>query len=940
MVESRVPKWYTKLGSTEDGEPLLDLIGDAESGRLERELADFPEYLLGQQRDGPERGTILQIAIKRGQAKAVAAITSRLLAEFEAAQSERRAAMSEESPSAFVHQLDGGEYPRLLNEDPLAVGPLSTILQALCPEQRMVVSQALLTGSPFFADSIERSYVGLLADAPELYEEAQAHWSATDRRLLSLEHNAERWIQLAKEESRGDWDEHHLLFEAARRNLPNAIVRLISTGESPNERDASGQTPLHKAATTNRLGCLRILLDHGADPFIEDNLGDIPLVTAIRSGSPACALYLAEKWMPESTPWPNRALVIAVQNRMFLVAAALMNLSTPESAAPSVGQENLLKDVLISDEACQWLFALLMQVLLSSTPGSVEVMPLLTIDDFLHAGHVVGLTTEFANDSMDSFLKVVASNIGMYDCLHSSVEVFGAPICLLFCAASLAVAITKDNTSFLQLHPQMRELFKSEYKDHHLGDAWNTMRQWLQSRELNLAWPEGSWRLNVGPPLYHAIWRPDDREDLFDALGAMGIDPARTIGVPEMCVLLDRAHGKFSAHIQTMLRSKIDRQAVVRSACANLSTLRIQRSSRSRSVVARTPWATLAWHRDIRFGAISITVTLPRREGMPESIFVSEMEVVSNGELYQAFALKADWLTDDNELKTDEGYTFRIPDLARPVVFDVHGDKLMATSMTVGESQLIVCRIDDRVEVSSFLNSTQNVEVKSSAIQDFPDHLVFGPITPTNEVEGPIAMTRRLELRAELIGGLRLRGWEYHQLALPFVRLVGSVCRQDLQWAVDGQAAAAELIEDDLGQYCLPPEGGRDYRLKVRGQEVARFSASPSVSEALPEGQRTRWPLLLPGKEDFVILGHCGHSAATVRLSRKTGLPTTAFEPVWALTTKAIPLMGSIPSPDHNPYAAGFSTIIGRVKRATAGDGLSQSRAQHFWKDYFDKAGE
>jgi cytohesin len=61
------------------------------------------------------------------------------------------------------------------------------------------------------------------------------------------------------------------------------VVRvLLEEGQDdPNTRDRHGNTPLHIAAVNRRANIARILLAHGADPFIAQPSGWTPLDVAL-----------------------------------------------------------------------------------------------------------------------------------------------------------------------------------------------------------------------------------------------------------------------------------------------------------------------------------------------------------------------------------------------------------------------------------------------------------------------------------------------------------------------------------------------------------------------------------------------------------------------------------------------------------------------------------
>jgi len=65
---------------------------------------------------------------------------------------------------------------------------------------------------------------------------------------------------------------------AAEFNYPNVVKLLLEHGADPNiQENKYGYTPLHFAVENCRVGVVRVLLDHGADPTIRDNKGRTPL---------------------------------------------------------------------------------------------------------------------------------------------------------------------------------------------------------------------------------------------------------------------------------------------------------------------------------------------------------------------------------------------------------------------------------------------------------------------------------------------------------------------------------------------------------------------------------------------------------------------------------------------------------------------------------------
>jgi ankyrin repeat protein len=60
-------------------------------------------------------------------------------------------------------------------------------------------------------------------------------------------------------------DVTHALFEAARRDRPDAVALLLDLGLSPDREDARGKRPLHEAAAANAAAVVELLLERGAE---------------------------------------------------------------------------------------------------------------------------------------------------------------------------------------------------------------------------------------------------------------------------------------------------------------------------------------------------------------------------------------------------------------------------------------------------------------------------------------------------------------------------------------------------------------------------------------------------------------------------------------------------------------------------------------------------
>ena len=67
--------------------------------------------------------------------------------------------------------------------------------------------------------------------------------------------------------------------------LPPSLQRLLRFGLDPNCRGHDMRCPLHVAAAEGFFHVTKLLLEHGADPWVRDRQGQLPVDEARRMGS-------------------------------------------------------------------------------------------------------------------------------------------------------------------------------------------------------------------------------------------------------------------------------------------------------------------------------------------------------------------------------------------------------------------------------------------------------------------------------------------------------------------------------------------------------------------------------------------------------------------------------------------------------------------------------
>ena len=77
----------------------------------------------------------------------------------------------------------------------------------------------------------------------------------------------------------GDVEE---LYQAAGDGKPTEVVALLESGVNVNGRTRHGSYALNAAAVENEIDVIQVLIDHNADPNVQNRQGDTPLICATK----------------------------------------------------------------------------------------------------------------------------------------------------------------------------------------------------------------------------------------------------------------------------------------------------------------------------------------------------------------------------------------------------------------------------------------------------------------------------------------------------------------------------------------------------------------------------------------------------------------------------------------------------------------------------------
>lgn len=116
----------------------------------------------------------------------------------------------------------------------------------------------------------------MLADHRALIDRAVYGESETALHYFAVENQRDTvaWLLERGANTEGMDGARFPLLDSAQLGLTEMCRLLLEAGANPNVQDLLGETPLHKAAAHGYTDLIRILLDSGANPALEDTMGD------------------------------------------------------------------------------------------------------------------------------------------------------------------------------------------------------------------------------------------------------------------------------------------------------------------------------------------------------------------------------------------------------------------------------------------------------------------------------------------------------------------------------------------------------------------------------------------------------------------------------------------------------------------------------------------
>jgi len=134
-------------------------------------------------------------------------------------------------------------------------------------------------------------FVQLLLDNGADINAAEDRW----RRTAIYEAAANRHLDTVRLLIERGADHRGLLHTAASRNQTDLAALLLDNGDDINAvKDGYRETPLRLAVGARHTDMIRLLLERGASPHVEDYMGTTPMAIAARCGNPTIANMIAD----------------------------------------------------------------------------------------------------------------------------------------------------------------------------------------------------------------------------------------------------------------------------------------------------------------------------------------------------------------------------------------------------------------------------------------------------------------------------------------------------------------------------------------------------------------------------------------------------------------------------------------------------------------------
>lgn len=120
------------------------------------------------------------------------------------------------------------------------------------------------------------------------------------------------------------WQDNELSY-AAFQGAVDRLVKLLRSGDCPNQADKSGKTPLHRACTSGSAACVQALIANGANLLLQDNKGLTPLHTAAQRGNVECIQTIVQSLESPTTEGVPHLLTVVTSDGTSPLFMAIFN---------------------------------------------------------------------------------------------------------------------------------------------------------------------------------------------------------------------------------------------------------------------------------------------------------------------------------------------------------------------------------------------------------------------------------------------------------------------------------------------------------------------------------------------------------------------------------------------------------------------------------------